>query len=51
MTEEQPKHKRRSRALEVLEAQNAEPEEEDMTEEEFALITGLIKRLPDIPKP
>lgn len=50
--------KRRSRALEVLEAQNAaaqvaeEAEEQviDMTEEEINLISGLIMRVGDIPK-
>ena len=34
----------------MLEAQNAaEQEETDMTPEEFTLISGLIKRVTDIP--
>jgi len=41
--------KRRSRALEVLQAQNATPPETDLTDEEYNLISGLILRLDDIP--
>jgi hypothetical protein len=50
-TEPKAPRKRRSRVLEVLEAQNAaEKDDNDVTEDELGLIAGLIQRIGHLPK-